>query len=179
MEIQGSAEPVDTQDNLIDDFEPAHVAIAGDGGPEMEPAPLFLPVVTESLCDRGPCRHLHCTREEMDAARPSDGSENTRPVLDENGDPIVVGTHDDGSPIYQQEVWRPSKSNRFCYPAAGVWLDLSANAPVLECSRWDPEDPDDPETRARENRRARYLAMSGAADGPQPEGDAPRPRGKR
>ncbi len=154
---------------------------APDGGPVLTPAPLHLPVMQESICDRGPCRHLHVMKKAMEVAEPMDGSSLTRPRLDEHGMPVIVSYHPDGEPIYEQEDYRPLETLRSCYPGvAPVRLELSNDDPVLECNLWDPHDPGDPESKARERRRAAYDQTL-IDDGKEPvsEGDMPRVRGKR
>jgi hypothetical protein len=100
---------------------------------------------------------------EMDASMPLDESDLERPRLNEHGDPIVQGQHEDGSPIYETELWTPRMRHRVCYPADGIKIELDGDEPVSECDRWDPEDPNDPDTFARERRRAAYAARAQGA----------------
>jgi hypothetical protein len=51
----------------------------------------------------------------------------------------------------------PLMRHVYCSALPGVFLELSADSPVYECSRWDPEDYS--ATREREERRRLYLAQ--------------------
>lgn len=51
----------------------------------------------------------------------------------------------------------PLMRHVYCSAMPGVFLELSADSPVYECSRWDPEDPS--EAYAREQRRRLYFDM--------------------
>lgn len=131
---------------------------APDGGPVLPPP--RLPVVGGvSLCMQGPCRHLHVFSQNAEAEQPLDGSGLVRPRLDANGEPIVKRWDEDGSPVYETEPWTPREVIRQCYPALGVVLELSNDAPIRDCNRWDPEDPAEPNDR--DVRRARYLQRKG------------------
>jgi hypothetical protein len=169
MDAIDSEAVVTPREELIDSFEPAPLPPAApDGGPDLEPAPFFLPVIAETQCDQGPCRHRHLLLTAMDAAQPQDGSALERPRLDERGEPIVKYVEDDGTdigrPIFETEPWTPLQKHRYCYPSPGVRIELDSEEPVSECSRWDPEDPTDPETAAREARRAAYRARERDGD---------------
>ena len=177
MEISDNDATVEPTNRLIEDFEPSQMPpLAPDGGPILEPAPVYLPVLAQSWCDRGPCRHRHVLASAMEAAEPTDGSSLERPKRDANGELVVKYVEPDvtnwegklvpGRTIYETEPHVPKMVSRLCYPSPGVRIELGEDEPVLECSLWDPEDPADPEVVAREARRAAYLARetSQAAD---------------
>jgi hypothetical protein len=174
VEIIDNDATIEPKDRLQDGFAPANLPPAApDGGPIPEAAPIYLPVVTVSLCDRGPCRRRHLFTASMEAMTPEDGSELERPKLDERGEPIVKRIEPDviawngetrpGQTIYETEPYTPRQVIRACYPSPGVKIELGEDEPVLECSLWDPEDPTDLEVLAREARRARYLASDAAS----------------
>ena len=177
MEITDSDATIAPSEDLIERFEPSQIPpIAPDGGPILEPAPVYLPVLTKSLCDRGPCRHRHVLAASMEAAEPMDGGSLERPKLGPDGEPIVKLMEPDitnwkgelvpGRVIYETEPYVPKQVTRLCYPSPGVRIELGEDEPVLECSLWDPEDPADPDVIARERRRAAYITReaSRAAD---------------
>jgi len=173
VEISDNDATVEPTNRLIEDFEPSGMPpLAPDGGPILEPAPVYLPVIVESLCDRGPCRHRHVLGTAMEAAEPMDGSALERPKRDANGELVIKLVEPDvtnwkgetvpGRTIYETEPHVPKVVSRICYPSPGVRIELGEDEPVLECSRWDPEDPADPEVVAREARRAAFLAREAA-----------------
>jgi hypothetical protein len=168
VEISDSDQTITPHDQLQESFEPAPLPpAAADGGPALEAAPLYLPIVTETLCDRGPCRHRHLFTCAMEAGEPMDGSAIERVKIGADGNPIVIGHHPDvkawdgsvraGAPIFATEPYVPKQLFRVCYAAPGVKIELSEDEPIYECSLWDPEDPDDPDTAARDRRRQRYA----------------------
>lgn len=124
--------PVDPPASDFDDFEVSPMPpMAPDGGPAFaaEPRPTTdAPPI--SRCSLGPCVHLHEIRLAIDAQEPLDGSSGS---------------------IY-------TRPKRFCYPSAGVELEL-AGAAVRECSKWRPTTPQD--NRNLELIRNQY-ASSGA-----------------
>ena len=84
---------------------------AADGGPELSPAPVSLPVIQPmSLCELGPCRNLHVLTQKMEIQEPMDGSP---------------------APFHTVTI-------RTCYPSPGIEYDLTAE-PVKSCSKWFPE----------------------------------------
>jgi hypothetical protein len=173
VEIIDNDATIEPRDRIQEGFVPANLPpMAPDGGPIPEAAPRYLPVVTKSLCDRGPCRKRHLFAASMEAAEPTDGSPLERPKLDEDGEPIIKHQEPDvlgwngemvpGRTIYETEPYTPLQMVRACYPAPGVKIELGEDEPVLECSLWDPEDPTDLEVIARERRREKYLASDAA-----------------
>lgn len=103
--------PVDTRDALEAGFVPSELPPkAADGGLELTPAPVRLPIVQPiSLCELGPCRRLHVMEQKIDAQAPLDGTE---------------------APIATMTI-------RTCYPSAGIEYDLTGE-PIKACNRWDP-----------------------------------------
>lgn len=103
--------PISTTDALEAGLElGASPPRAADGGPELSPAPVSLPVIQPmSLCDLGPCRNLHVLTQKMEVQAPMDGSP---------------------EPLHTVTI-------RTCYPAPGIEYDLTSQ-PVKECSKWDP-----------------------------------------
>lgn len=91
-------------------FSPAPMPpIAADGGPQLEPATVAeLGVAPISLCELGPCVHLHRITNRIDSQEPLDGSKGA----------IHIGTA------------------RSCYAQPGV--DGPLDQPVLECNKWRP-----------------------------------------
>lgn len=175
MEIIDNSESIVPSEQLQEGFVPSSMPPpAPDGGPELEPAPLHLPILVESQCDRGPCRHRHRLTVAVDAAMPLRGGSLERPKLDEQGEPIIKGHEPDvmgwdgamrpGLPVYETETYTPVNVTRVCYPAPGVKIELGEDEPIHECSLWDPEDPEDVEVVARERRRAAYAQRMGSAD---------------
>lgn len=117
--------PIAPRDALESGFSPSLTPPrAADGGLELEPAPVRLPVIQpKSLCELGPCRNLHVIVQKLDAERPLDGS----PA------PIHVTT------------------SHTCYPSPGIEYDLTSE-PVKECNRWDPTVHDDESARSDRRR---------------------------
>lgn len=64
-----------------------------------------------SLCEAGPCRHYHKLATIMDAQEPLVGSDPLRRLI-----------------------------TRACYPSPGINLELMGEEPVLQCSRWEPDN---------------------------------------
>lgn len=158
-----TAARIDGTSRLTDAYEPSPLELGPDRMPIL-PRIVALPTLDErAVCDRGPCRHRHVYTGNVEAMRPRDGSPLTRPKLGPDGQPIVLRREADGTEVYVTEPWEPREVTRACYPAAGVVIELSADQPVLECSRWDPEDPDDYQVRAREERRRAYQERTARA----------------
>lgn len=183
MEVIDSEAVIEPSEELIESFEPAKMPPLGpDGGPTLEPAGPFLRVVTDSQCDRGPCRHRHVLLTAMDAERPMDGSGLERPRRGPDGEPVIKYIDDDGREIYETEPWTPLERHRYCYPSPGVRIELDASEAVHECSLWDPEDPDALETLARDRRRqdfherAEEAAVAAALDATPATESGPRRR---
>ncbi len=87
--------------------------IAPDGLPNVPKAPVRLTVVAPpTLCDQGPCVHLHTVTMPYDAATPMDGSE--------------------------QREFRATV--RTCYPHPGIEAPMNGTV-ILQCNRWTPSDP--------------------------------------
>lgn len=106
---------------------------AADGGPELSPAPVSLPVIQPmSLCDLGPCRNLHVLTQKINAERPLDGS------------PAPVHT----------------VTSRTCYPSPGIEYDLTSE-PVKECSRWAPRDKTETSLIESARRRVTHGELDG------------------
>ena len=102
-----------------------------DGGPMMTPAPATADAApafdaAHCPCLRGPCRYLHEVRTHFDHGN-------------------APGTLERA----------PTQLHLSCMVQRGVFLEMSADAPVLECNRWDPEDP--AQLAAVEHRRAAYF----------------------
>jgi hypothetical protein len=101
-----------------------------DGAPVMQavapPAPAPPFDPVNCPCLRGPCRHL-----------------------------FVVKTHFDHGNSPDSLTEQPKYRKLMCAAQEGVHLEMSADAPVLECNRWDPMEPG--EQREVEARRARYF----------------------
>lgn len=174
MEIEDTGETITPSEQLQEGFTPAPIPpLALDGGPVLEPAPLFLPVIAESLCDQGPCRHRHRLAVATDAERGADGEEHQRPKIGPDGEPIVKHQEPDviawngemrpGRVIYETESYTPVTITRLCYPSPGVKIELGEDEPICECSLWDPEDPDSEEARARDQRRQVFRAREALA----------------
>lgn len=164
VEARGTATKIDATTHLQDGYEPAPMPPpAPDGGPVL-PAARSLRVIREvALCDQGPCRYQHVHTGKVDAQMPLDGSPLVRPKLDAFGEPIRKATEPDGTPIWETEEYTPKERIRSCYPAAGVVLELSADEPITECNRWDPEDDFDYQIRRRDQRRAKFRQRMSAA----------------
>ena len=114
---------------LQDEFEPAGVAMAGDGGPVLIEAALVTSLRDEDwICKRGPCRNFHHVVSNFDAQQPLTGE-------------LV--------PVAKQHVYA-------CYPALGREMEISGDAIIYECNRWDPIDPAEPAYAARSRRRESY-----------------------
>lgn len=120
--VCGAMPPISTTDALEAGLELGKSPPrAADGGPELSPAPVSLPVIQPmSLCELGPCRNLHVLTQKIDAQRALDGSEGALHVA----------------------------TVRTCYPAIGIEYDLTSE-PVKECSRWFPETTDSHVDRSR------------------------------
>lgn len=101
---------IDPTDRLVSGFGGSpSPPVAPDGGPHLEPAPLGLPVIAPiPRCELGPCRNFHRMTTKVDAQDPLDGERILHTVI-----------------------------TRTCYPAPGIEFDVS-EAPVRECSRWEP-----------------------------------------
>jgi hypothetical protein len=101
-----------------------------DGGPMMGFAPAGEPPPpfepSHCPCLRGPCRHLHQV--------------------------FVHFEHGNLGTLERQ----PRERKLMCRAQHGVFLELSGDAPVLDCSLWDPADA--AELAALELRRRRYFA---------------------
>jgi hypothetical protein len=108
--------PIQSRDALEAGFVPSDLPPrAPDGGLELTPAPVKLPVIQPmSLCELGPCRRYHRLVQKIDAQAPLDGSE---------------------APIATSVV-------RTCYPSPGIEYDLTGE-PVKECSLWSPMTDDE------------------------------------
>lgn len=111
---------VDATDDLVDDFEPAKVALGPDGAPDTgafrpgdEPPP--------RLCEAGPCIHYHRFGIQMDAARPIAARVEPGGKLSGEAPPM---------PFY-------TRIHHYCYPTVGVETKLG-DMPVIECNRWKP-----------------------------------------
>lgn len=69
---------------------------------------------------------------------------------------------------------QPTQVVHTCYPALGIEIDLQlGDGAVFECSRWDPEDPEDYMTSERLRRRREYEEREAAQTAPVP---APTPK---
>lgn len=167
MEIIDSDATIEPREQLAESFAPSDLPpLAADGGFEDDPAPLRLPVLSDPICDRGPCRHRHVLKVAVEAGEPLDGGSHERPKLGPDGEPIIKyvepdvigwdGTPRPGRTIYETEAYTPMQVTRVCYPAPGVKIELGEDEPIAECSLWDPECPDDPDTHARRVRRLKY-----------------------
>lgn len=127
----------DNVGSLVENHElvggaPAQWGPAGpDGAPMMviEPGSELAPPFDASHCPclRGPCRHLH-----------------------------QVWTHFDHGNAVGSLGQQPRQRRITCTAQYGVFLEMSADAPVLECNRWDPDDRFE---RLMESRRQRYYAL--------------------
>ncbi len=108
--------PISSNDALEAGFVPAGLPPrAQDGGLELTPAPVSLPVIQPmTLCELGPCRHHHRLVQKIDAQAPLDGSE---------------------APIVTAVI-------RTCYPSPGIEYDLTGE-PIKECSLWSPMSEDE------------------------------------
>lgn len=69
----------------------------------------------------------------------------------------AVSHMDHGNAPGSLEV-EPLMRHVYCSALPGVFLELSADSPVYECSRWDPENPS--EVLEREERRRLYLLQN-------------------
>lgn len=117
--------------SLQDEFQPAHVAVGGDGAMMVTGTPPPLQLRDEDwICTRGPCRHFMHVVTNLDAQGPLDGSA--------------------GAEV-RQSVYS-------CFPAPGREMELSGDSIIYDCNLWDPRDPDSPAERALEARRAAYHA---------------------
>jgi hypothetical protein len=111
MSTPSKPEPRSATDRLTDGYVPSALPPqAPDGGLVLTP-PKSLPVLPPLLCEQGPCRHLHAATGQLDEQMPLDGS----------------------SPLYRSEAAILS-----CYPSPGIELELSRDAPIVTCNRWDP-----------------------------------------
>lgn len=173
MEIIDSDATIEVREQLAESFVPSDLPpLAPDGGFVDEPAPFRLPIVADSICDRGPCRRRHVIKVAVEAAEGLEGGAHERPKLDSFGEPIIKYIEPDvinwegkpvpGQTIYETEAYVPMQMTRVCYPSPGVKIELGEDEPVAECSLWDPEDPDDADTRARKVRRLKYEQRQAA-----------------
>lgn len=121
--------PISSNDALEAGFVPAGLPPrALDGGLELSPAPVSLPVIQPmTLCELGPCRNHHRLVQKIDAQTPLDGT---------------------AAPIATAVI-------RTCYPSPGIEYDLTGE-PIKECSLWNPMTPD--ERLRREQPRYRYTS---------------------
>lgn len=133
----------DVQGELAEGFEPSPTPILGPSGlPERPPTqPVDDP--PPRLCEQGPCRHYHHFAIQMDAATPIAG----RMEKDASGNVTLSG--DAGQDPARLE------HHHYCYPTTGIEFVLGS-FPVLECSKWDPQDHGDVEIV--EYRRAAFLS---------------------
>jgi hypothetical protein len=121
-----------------------------DGAPVLTPAqpPRALPLA-EWICLRGPCRHYHGLQHTVDAQKAWEPE--TKEDGEKNEKAGQRATHwGDGT-----EIKDPVAHVHVCYPSPGVEITMQ-DENVTECNRWDPEDPDDFETRLRDARREKY-----------------------
>ena len=126
--------PISSRDAIEGGFVPSELPPrAPDGGLELAPAPVSLPVIQPiSLCTLGPCRNLHVLTQRIDAQQPLDGS--PAPTR-------VVTSHT-------------------CYPAPGIEYDLTSE-PVKECSRWSPITINDRDATDAARRRVTHGDLDG------------------
>lgn len=97
------------------------------------------------VCLAGPCRHYWRVANQIDNLKPHDAREvDGRRVIE------PAKTYANGDPVRAFE-----QINHFCIPMPGIEMIMSDEV-VLECNRWDPIDPEDPEQKAIVRRRKAY-----------------------
>lgn len=102
------------------DVQPGPIPISGDGGPVPGYGQLGTPDPAPSLdpstfiCKRD-CRYYY----------------------------EAVSHFEHGSSGVYKEGEGPREWTRACMRIEGVWLEISGDAPVLECNQWDPLSPRD------------------------------------
>lgn len=101
-----------------------------DGAPMMQhaPPPDAAPdfAPETSPCMRGPCKHLHLVYSHF-----------------EHGNVSMGG-------------YQPRQRRISCMRQPGVWLEMSGDAPVLECNQWDPAPAESPYNELLQRRQMYY-----------------------
>ncbi len=138
MPKQRETPPRNVGDVITDGYVPTPLPPqAPDGGLVLTP-PRSLPQLPAMLCERGPCRCFHLATAAVDAQTPLDGTEG----------------------------YEPTQKIMACYPNPGIELELTLDAPITACNRWDPLDPS--EVAERDKRRRYWEEHAEALDAASP-----------
>lgn len=139
-------------ETLAEGWEPAPPPVlASDGMPQFAALRHPLPP-RPSLCQRGPCIHYHSLTVQVDAESPR-----AKPVPIRLPAGPGVRAAPQGS-VYQAPASFHTREEHYCYPTAGIEIDLGA-MPVVRCSRYRCCSADDEGRTADEEDRADLAAF--------------------
>ena len=118
-------------DALAEGWEPSPPPHIGPDGLAIGPPSVDSVPPYPSLCEAGPCQHLHRFEIQVDAASPL---AQRVPIVLPDG-PRVETTP--GGKVYQPLPVFHTRVERYCYPSTGIELELKS-ASMVRCNRFTP-----------------------------------------